>query len=534
MDKALSMGQKSAIGSFQLFLGQLVSTVILGISSIFVAIFISEGDYGLFAVALIPITTLLLFQDWGIGPAMTKYCATYRGTDNEGNLRKIIISGLTFETVTGLTLTLFSLFIANFVASEIFGKPESAFLITLFSITIIFTAVYMSSQSIFAGFERMELTTITMIVLATTQGVISPLLVYLGFGAFGAVIGYTLGAVVSGTTAVVLLYFAIFRKLDYKAVNNDSLYQVLKPLLSYGIPLAVVILIGGISSQFYSLLMASYTDIAMVGNYRISANFAGFLAFFTFPIHTVLFPAFSKLDPLRDKHLLKTIYASSVKYTALVLIPATIAIMVLSKPMISTIFGNKWFDAPFFLTISVIGNLLALMGSLSFGRLLTAQGETKMMLKLSLLVLCIGIPISFLLIPPLGITGLIIVGYVGGIPSMIIGIYWVWKKYEVKADFSTSAKIFFASSISGLITYLFISVFSLASWIMLSLGALLFLLIYLIFAPLVGAITQKDINNFRSMFANLGIISKLLEILLILIEKFLKIYVWFAKRIKQL
>src|SRR5680860_245605 len=185
MDKALNMGKKSAIGSFHLFIGKIIHTIILGISSIIVGILISEGDYGLYAIALIPATTILLFQDWGIGSAMTKYCANYRATENEKKLRKIIITGLTFEVATGLVLTLFSLLIANFVASTLFAKPETSFLITLSSITVLSTAIYDACQSIFAGFERMELTTITMIVFAVMQGLLSPLLVYLGFGAIG-------------------------------------------------------------------------------------------------------------------------------------------------------------------------------------------------------------------------------------------------------------------------------------------------------------------------------------------------------------
>ena len=533
MDNALKMGQKSATGSFQLFIGKIISTIILGISSIFVGILISEGDYGLYAIALIPATTILLFQDWGVGSAMTKYCANYRATKQDGKLRKIILAGLTFEAITGLVLTLFAFLIANFVASEIFTKPESAYLITLFSITILFTAIYIASQSIFAGFERMELTAISMVVLAVTQGLLSPLLVYFGFGAFGAVVGYTLGAVVSGITALVLLYFAVFRGLSRESKSNESLLQTLKPLLNYGIPLAAVLIISGFSSQFYAFMMASFVDAAMIGNYRIAINFASFLTFFTFPIHTVLFPAFSKIDPKKDKILLKTVFASSVKYASLLLVPSTIAIMVLSQPMISTIFGDKWLQAPLFLTLGVLGNLFTLIGSLSYGRLIVAQGKTKMMMKLSLLLLCIGIPLAVLLIPPFGILGAILVGYVGGIPGLIIGINWIWKNYGVKAEFGNSAKIFLASAISGLITYLFLNIFIAEAWIMLALGAILFLLMYIVLAPLVGAITQMDLDNFRAMFAGLGIISKLLMIPLMLIEKLLGIYALFSKKIKQ-
>ncbi|MCJ7633488.1 oligosaccharide flippase family protein [Candidatus Bathyarchaeota archaeon] len=522
MDKALKMGQASATGSFQLFIGKIVSTVILAVGTIILGIFIHEGEYGLYAIALIPATTILLFQDWGIASAMTKYCAQYRALNKQGDLRRIIVSGLTFEVATGLALTVLSLLMANFIASTVFGKPESAFLMTLASITILSTSLFMASQSIFVGFERMKLSSYTMICQATVQCVLSPLLVYLGYGALGAILGYTFSILVTGIIAVTLLYFAIFRKLDASNTNTSNASQTLKPLLRYGIPLAIAAILGGILPQFYSFVMASFVDVAIIGNYRIATNFAILLTFFTIPISTVLFPAFSKLDPRNEQQLLKTIFTSSVKYTALFLVPATMALLVLSQPMISTIYGDKWLYAPFFLTLGVIGNLFAIFGNLSMGSLLSGLGETKMLMKLNILTLGIGIPLALLLIPPLGIPGVIVVTIVAGVPSMFISLYWTWKRYGTKVDFRASAKIFLASTIAAITTYLFLNVFTAAAWITFTTGVILFLAIYLIATPLIGAINQTDVNNLRAMFSGLGIISKLLEIPLTLVEKLLK------------
>lgn len=61
----MKLGQVSATGSFQLFLGKTLSTVILAVGTIVLGMLISEGDYGLYAIALVPATTMLLFQDWG-------------------------------------------------------------------------------------------------------------------------------------------------------------------------------------------------------------------------------------------------------------------------------------------------------------------------------------------------------------------------------------------------------------------------------------------------------------------------------------
>ncbi len=116
--------------------------------------------------------------------------------------------------------------------------------------------------------------------------------------------------------------------------------------------------------------MASYVNEVMIGNYKIAANFIILLSFLTVPISTVLFPAFSKLDPRKEKSLLKTVFASSVKYTVLLLVPAAMAMVVLATPLIGTLYGNKWSFAPPFLAVKVVFYLLSLFGLRSMGSLL--------------------------------------------------------------------------------------------------------------------------------------------------------------------
>jgi O-antigen/teichoic acid export membrane protein len=268
-------------------------------------------------------------------------------------------------------------------------------------------------------------------------------------------------------------------------------------------------------------MMASFVNVEVIGNYKIASYFAVFSTFFTVPISTVMFPAFSKIDPHNERQLLKTIFATSVKYTSLFLVPATMAMMVFSKPLIDAVYGNKWPDAPTFLALYVTSNLLAAFGSLSWVSLLTALGETKMLMKMNLLSLLIGIPLALLLVPQFGMIGVILVAILVAIPSNSVGLYWAWKHYETKADFPSSYRILLASALTAAVTYLFLNVFIAADWARLTTGLGLFLVLYLVITPLLGAVNQTDINNLRAMFSSLGVMSKILEIPFRLVEKIL-------------
>jgi len=519
MEKALEMGKVSATGSFQLFVGVAASTAIMAVGTIILARLLSPAEYGLYSVALIPSLMINLFRDWGVNSAITKNVAHLKVAEKEEEIREIITAGLIFEISTGLVLSLLSVFLAGFIASTIFHRPELAPLISIVSITTFSGSLLTAAQSTFVGFEKMKFNSLTLICQAITKSLLAPLLVLLGFGALGAVLGYTFSFLVAGIVGSTILYFFLFRGLKRTKTNRFVISKTLKNMLHYGVPLSISFIIGGFLVQFYGFMMAFYCSDIMIGNFQVATNFAILLTFFTAPISIVLFPAFAKLDSQKEPQLLKAVFTSSVKYTAMLLVPATAAVMVLSKPMISTLFGEQWVYAPFFLTLYVIGNLFSCFGSLSMRSLLIGLGETKTLMKLSLLTLLIGLLLAFLLVPKLGIVGVILGTLLAGLPSMALGLHWIWKRYKVTADWGSSAKIFVASTIAAATTYLSLNFINIVEWLRLITGGIIFLAAYILIAPLIGAVSQSDINNLRAMFSGLKIISKLMNIPLALAER---------------
>jgi stage V sporulation protein B len=523
MDKALIAGRDSVSGGFWLFIGKIVSTVIMAIATILIGNLISANDYGLYAIAVIPASTLLLFQDWGVGPALTKYCAQYRVTHEKSDLRRMIQAGLIFEGATGSALTIFSLLIANFIGTAVFSKPESAFLITLVSITILPASLITGIEGVLIGFERMKLQGLSMVLRSAVYCSLSPLLVYVGYGAYGALVGYVASILAAFTVEIILLYFKIFRKLDRNKMNKSPLLQSLKPLLRFGFPLAIGNLIAGLMVQFYGFAMATFVDEMMIGNFQIAQNFGIALDFLVFPITTVLFPAFSKFNPQKELQDLKKVFTASVKYTSLLVVPASMALIVLSQSIIGTLYGDKWFYAPIFLSFSAIAGFLRLLGNLSMTNLLNGIGQTKIVMKLSLLTFAIGVPAALFIIPQFGIPGYIFVSFGANIPTIFVSIYWIWKHYGIKVDYQNSAKIFLGSIVAAITTYLFLNIITAADWVLLLAGSMLFLTVYLIAVPLIGAVNQTDIDNLRALFSTLTIISRPLNLLLRLVEQPLKI-----------
>lgn len=535
------MGKTSATGSFQLLIGVAVSTIVMAVGTIIVGNLLTTDQYGLYQIALVPSTLIILFRDWGINSAMTKYIASLRASHREEEINDFITAGLIFEVASGLALSFVSLFLASFVASTLFHRPESALYIAILSASIFSGSLLAAAQAGFVGFERMELNSVTLICQAIVKVAIGPVLILLGYNVFGAVMGAVLGFVTAGIVGLLFFYYILMRPLRKKRTRNSSIRKTMKKMLEYGAPLSIANLLASMLGQIYAFIIVPFTSNTVFGNYQMAIYFTLLLTFITTPIATVLFPAFSKLDRESEPELVKTVFSSSVKYSSMLLVPATMAIMVLSGPMVGTLFRQKYTSAPFFLTLSVISNLFVVVGTLSAGGFLPGLGETKILMKQFVVTLAIGIPLGLILIqglylqipqfllpaftissPALGVTGLIIASLISGLPSMFWVLYWIWKHYSAKADFTSSAKIFAASTIAACTAYLPTILLTTADWIKLVIGLAVFLAIYIIAAPLIGAINQSDINNLRIMSSGMGIITKVVKLPLDIAEKVAK------------
>jgi O-antigen/teichoic acid export membrane protein len=518
MEKALEMGKTSATGSFQLLVGVAASTIIMAVGAIILGRLLTQDEYGLYGIVLVPSTLINLFRDWGINSAMTKYISSFRASSKE-EIHDFIVAGFMFEVASGLALSFLSLFLASFIASTIFHKPESAPYVAIVSVSIISGSLLAASQSGFVGFERMELNSFTVVCQAIVKTAVGPVLVFLGYGVLGAVIGYAMGFVAATVIGLATFYLILFRPIRKRRTKNSNIIKTLKTMLNYGVPLSMAYILAGILGQVYAFMIVPLTSNTLYGNYVVAVNFTVLLTFFTAPIATVLFPAFAKLDPQNERELVRNVFASSIKYTSILVVPATMALMALSGPMVGTLYGEKYVYGPFFLTISVAGTLFAVLGSVSTGSFLLGLGETGMLMKQSIITIAVGIPLGLLLIPTLGITGLIIASILAGVPSMLWVLYWIWKHFGAKADFQSSAKILSASAIAAFTAYLPTIFLNTANWIKLIIGLTIFLIVYVMSAPAMGAVSQTDINNLRTMFSSMGVVSKIIDVPLSAAEK---------------
>lgn len=543
MSKALEMGKTSAAGSFYLLLGVAGSTIIMAIGTLVLAGLLPVSEVGLYGIALIPSSIIGYFRDWGVNSALTQRIASLREAGKQSEIHDVIYSGIIFEVVTGAVLSAICFGLAAPLAFFMSPSNEGSLFvyISIMSLSIFAGALFAAASGIFVGFERMKLNSLTQILQALVKTAFGPLLIVLGFGVLGAIWAAAASFIVGGVVGVVLVYFALYRQVKKCKVGKCDVKQTLKPLLLYGLPLTVSGIVTGVLPQVSALFMALYTSTWMMGNYYASAYFPVLLTFIYLPITTALFPVFSRINPEKEPELIKKVFATSAKYASFLLVPATLALIILSGPLINTLFPQngvlrsltvvnaapKFPYAPLFLSVTVLVNLLVLVGNFAVSSFQTGIGKTRQVMYQSLLSAVVGVPATYLLVwyfRSIGGEALAIVGGLLGtivttIPSVSWAIYWSWKHYGVKADFKISAKILVAAATASIAAFLFITALRLPYVVELIGGLAIFLVVYLTCAPLMGAVNYYDVENFKELFSSLGALSKILNFPLLFMRK---------------
>ena len=440
LSNAGDIAKVSARGGFHVLWGLVISTLISSVGTIFLARLLGSDEYGLYTIALATPGLILIFRDWGVNSAMIKFTAQYRAEGRVDEVRSIFLSGLIFEIALGLVLSLVSFALSDFLAASIFSRPQLAPLIQIVSFEILLGGIISAVTAAFTGTEKLVFNSTMIICQSIIKTVLIILLVILGFGTLGAIVGFVVSTLVAGLIGVACMLI-IYRALPKPISLKLEIGEYIKVMLKYGVPLSLATIVSGFLTQFYGFLLPIFyvTDNAMIGNYGIALNFVVLIGFFATPITTVIFPAFSKLNPQKDTQTLKNVYQFSIKYASLLVVPVAVLIMCLSEPAVSTLFGTTYQTAPLFLSLLAITYLFTAFGSLSTSNLINSQGQTKFALKLNLLTAAIGFPMGALLILQFGVLGLIATALTAGLPSLFIALFWIKRHYGLTVDWGSSA-----------------------------------------------------------------------------------------------
>jgi putative peptidoglycan lipid II flippase len=236
----------------------------------------------------------------------------------------------------------------------------------------------------------------------------------------------------------------IIGKLMLPRIFSSSVYQLNNFVDSIFGSLGFIVGEGGVAVLYFSYRLIQFP-----------------IGIFSNALSQAILPTLST-QALEDNHNnLKNTLSFGLRTTFLVMVPASIAFMVLAHPIIATIFQGGRFDvysteqtASALLFYSI--GLFAYGGTKILQSCFFALKDTLTPAKVSALALLVNIVLNTILMFPLKLAGLALATSISGINTFII-LFWILRKklhsFSIRIIISSFIRILLASCAMGVVCY---------------------------------------------------------------------------------
>jgi len=508
-DELTTIAQKAARGGLFLFIGNTSSTVILAVGIIIVARLLGPSSYGLYTLTFVIPMLLVSLSDAGINFALVRLPARLMAEGDHARASRLIRLGFLLK----LSISTAAFFVCYFgsatIATTVLNRPELAPFLRLASLVIVFQAIYDATSNSFIGQDRMKNSAIIQIIQAILKGTLGPAFVLIGLGITGAILGYVVALATAGLAGATILFTKGARSLGQ---IDSSAPRELSELLGYSLPLYLATILAVFLTQYQNIVLAHFASNVEIGNWGATWNFTTLMMILIYPVTTAMFPMFSKMDPKNRRSDLARGFVRAVKYTSLLMIPASVAVMTFSRDLIYLTYGSGYTFAPQYLVLLSALYLLTAISYLVLGSFLNGVGATETVVKMSLLTLAIYLPLGPALAWVWGPYGLLVAYILSSATSTVYGTRQASAKFDARPDLKAGGRILLAALAAAVPTLGLIELDGAGTGaVNLIVGGLLYLLLYLTLAPILGAVDKQDILNLRTLLSGTRAVSTLLK-----------------------
>ena len=384
IQKNTNLIKKARSATYWLFGSNIAIQLISWAITVFVARILSPDDYGLFGMAALLTSFLVLFNELGLGPAIIQ----------KKDLSKEQLSSC-FWIIVVINISLFfiAFICAPFVAS-FFHEKRLTSIIRVAAISIVIGGLYKIHYSLLTKELMFNKRSIVDFVSRLCGGVSTLLLAILGYGVWSLVYSLIIGDLVK----LILLYIFV----DWYPEKIFS-HQIIKNMIRF----AYNVTGSRILQYFYSnsdyLIAGKFLGKTLLGYYSLAFQLASLpneklLSL----IGQIMFPLFSKIQD--DEITLRNYFLRIVKITAFIVFPIFTGMYLIGELVIILLLSNKWI--PMILPFKILCLIAALRAINTFNsRLVYATGHPH--IDLSNTAICsVIMPLGFLIGSKYGLNGI--------------------------------------------------------------------------------------------------------------------------------
>lgn len=358
--------------------------------------FLAPQEFGLLNLALPLQYMVILFASSGIAPSVAKFVSEFRA--DERRRAGVVYSGVVFYPVIGAVLGLFFYLAAVPIGTRVFHEPAVADLLKIAAFAFPLGMATAALTGTFQGYKRFDMMAATLIFQQLSRIVFGVALVFLGYQAFGAILGSTLGFAATLPLALVFLRYLQVGRFsvvgeDFKKVFMFSLPVSLTSLATFALTYADVLLIGYYLSPYE------------VGVYSAASPTSRLLLAFSSALYAVLLPSVSEIRAERSAPEVRAHLHRAYLLSLGGLLPVVLISVLYAGDIIALLFPGEGYAGavePF--KVLVVGATFLGVFTVN-SAVFQGLDHPRVPMKVMAAAAVADIVLNVILIPPLGIMG---------------------------------------------------------------------------------------------------------------------------------
>lgn len=321
------------------------------------------SDFGIIGTTFIFTRFITLINEMGIAAAIVQ-----RKEIDDDDITTLYVACL----VMGLGLSAI-LFFTSPLLARFYNLPILAPVLKLSSITLIIGALGVIYKAWLLRMLDFKSIAIVEIAGISTYGLLSIILAKMGLGVWSIVWGN-----IGLHTVNTILYWI---KVDWRARIYFSLKRF-KNLINFGLNYLGTNLVNYTNFNLASFVIGKFVGMSSLGIYEISNNVTNqTVGRLSFIIGRVMFPTLSKIQD--DNERFANVFLKVLLAIAVIAFPLLIGLIVIAKPMVLVVFGQKWESAIFPIQVLAAVSIVRSVGR-TVGFVLQAKGRSDIEFKWNL------------------------------------------------------------------------------------------------------------------------------------------------------
>jgi len=503
---SVRIAQESARGTFILLVGNVLSTAILTVATIFIARLLGPDGYGVYTLAFVLPGLLIQFVGLGVNVAITRYIAVHLSRGEVERARSVTRTATVFLFMFGVALSAVNFVVAPAFVMAFMHRPELVSYVQLASLWVLGVALTQCVQSTFVGWVSMAEASGFSVLLAVLKLVLSVGLIVAGFGVYGAVVSHVAAYLVDGVVGVAALYALKLRGSKGEA----GFYHDVRSMLGYGFPLFASQIASGLAAQYATIVLAAVASDAVVGYYATAINVTVAITVLSGALSTSLYRSFAALEGLKEDVSLAFDY--SVKYSSYILTPLVFFLLVSARPLVDILFGGSYAPTAGLLAIAAASFVPVAIGYLVLSPFFNGVGKSRLTLFISVIGAVVQAVGSYVLGDALGMgaVGVMVALVLSNVAITVSGLALAMDLLGTRLSVKPLLGILLSGCAAGLAVWLLPGT-GLLSIEALVLDSAVFLLLYATLVPLFSGVDENDLVRLSIAVQTMGPLRRLLE-----------------------